>query len=643
MKARIIEELGQGELMLPNLVAGALKANDRAKLRMSLLQAAVHHAHEPHAAIPDFAADCGDAGIDAVTARTLVAGARIDGEGAIEAPGLSRLSEGLLSDVETMVVAVRAGDEQAGEGAALRFAALKSNVALESERVTESDIAKVTSVATDGSDSLHRLVMDLHKALNRLTAQCAEETISGARCYGLGPEDKSLVAAFMRGLERTRGLKFDHPGLDTTAVRGENRLLIQNDIGTTDAHVLVVSVTGASVTITHSDVHEPRAKFFVGLFEPFPVQWNRLRQERAEGLAKGETFYLVTGRYEAESREALEAFLEAIGAALVFLIDWNKARKALRKLVSNGDAIQILNWAARHEIGHRAFLEFGGTELIATAVRQAAPARIGFGEELGDVLGREATVKFIKSALRLSTEALRQGRSARSVRETLEVDLVRRIERNESALLATVVRQLGLARDIATAIASDIAEGCHGRTGAARHADRAKRIEEKADAIALEARRSIARTQANPTIAALVNAAEDAIDELEQASFLVSLLPRELDDSLLRPIGELCDGAIAGSEAAVRGLEAAASLSEGNGGEAADSEDALSATARLVDIEHAADGAERTVTRLVLGGDAAGQRSMAVLELARALERASDRMALVGHVLHNQVMVGLSH
>ena len=25
-------------------------------------------------------------------------------------------------------------------------------------------------------------------------------------------------------------------------------------------------------------------------------------------------------------------FLEAIGAALVFLIDWNKARKALRKL-----------------------------------------------------------------------------------------------------------------------------------------------------------------------------------------------------------------------------------------------------------------------------------------------------------------------
>ena len=642
MKSRIIEELGQSELMLPNWVARALGANERAKLRMSVLQAAMQHARDPQAPIPDFAAECGSTGLDAVTTRALVAGARTSGEASIEAPGLAKLSEALLADVETMIEAVGAGDRQAGEAAVRRFDALKASLGLGHEQLAYSDIAKVTSVLRDGADSLHRLVMDLHKALNALTAQCAEESIAGARCYGLGSEDRPFIAAFMRGLDRTRGLKFDHPGLDTTAVRGEHRLLIQNDIGTTDAHVLVVSVDGSAVTVTHSDVHEPRAKFFLGLFDAFPVKWSRLRQERAEGLAKGEAFYLISGRYEAE-RESLQAFLEAIGAALVFLIDWNKARKALRKLVSNGDAVVLLNWAARHEIGHRGFLQLGGIELVASAVRQAAPARIGFGEELGDVLGREATLEFLKAALRLSTEALRQGRSARSVRETLEVDLVRRIERNESALLTTVVRQLGLARDIATAMAGDIADGRYGRVDAASHAARAKRIEGKADAIALEARRSIERTQANPTMTELVNAAEDAIDELEQASFLVSLLPRELAENLLQPLSELCNGAISGAEAAVRGLEAAASLSEGNGGEAADSEDALSSTARLVDIEHAADRAERAVTRLVLSGDAAGERSMVVLELARSLERASDRMALVGHVLHNQMMSGLSH
>ena len=103
---------------------------------------------------------------------------------------------------------------------------------------------KITSVPRDGADSLHRLVMDLHKALNALTAKCAEESIAGARCYGLGSEDRPFIAAFMRGLDRTRELKFDHPGLDTTAVRGDHRLLIQNDIGTTDAHVLVVERRG---------------------------------------------------------------------------------------------------------------------------------------------------------------------------------------------------------------------------------------------------------------------------------------------------------------------------------------------------------------------------------------------------------------
>lgn len=73
MKSRIIEELGQAELMLPNRVARALGANERAKLRMSVLQAAMQHARDPEAQIPDFVAECGSTGLDAVTTRALVA------------------------------------------------------------------------------------------------------------------------------------------------------------------------------------------------------------------------------------------------------------------------------------------------------------------------------------------------------------------------------------------------------------------------------------------------------------------------------------------------------------------------------------------------------------------------------------------
>jgi uncharacterized protein Yka (UPF0111/DUF47 family) len=137
-----------------------------------------------------------------------------------------------------------------------------------------------------------------------------------------------------------------------------------------------------------------------------------------------------------------------------------------------------------------------------------------------------------------------------------------------------------------------------------------------------------------------VDAAEDTIDQLEQAAFLSSLLPVELEPSLLQPLGDLCNTAVAASEAAARGLEAAAGFAEGK---SADSEDALAATDRLTDLEHAADRAERAVTSLTFqaGGDL--KTALSALELARALERASDRMASIGHLLRTHVISARSH
>jgi hypothetical protein len=95
-------------------------------------------------------------------------------------------------------------------------------------------------------DSLHRLVMDLHKLLNALQAELAEERLDGAAIRRVDDSDRPLIAAFMAGLNRTAPLKFNHPGLDTTVTRVGNRLIIQNDLGTTDAHVLVIHVEGSA-------------------------------------------------------------------------------------------------------------------------------------------------------------------------------------------------------------------------------------------------------------------------------------------------------------------------------------------------------------------------------------------------------------
>ena len=45
-----------------------------------------------------------------------------------------------------------------------------------------------------GADSLHRLVMDLHKRLNAMQAALAEETLDGAAVYNLAEADRPLVS-----------------------------------------------------------------------------------------------------------------------------------------------------------------------------------------------------------------------------------------------------------------------------------------------------------------------------------------------------------------------------------------------------------------------------------------------------------------
>jgi uncharacterized protein Yka (UPF0111/DUF47 family) len=226
------------------------------------------------------------------------------------------------------------------------------------------------------------------------------------------------------------------------------------------------------------------------------------------------------------------------------------------------------------------------------------------------------------------------------VRDQIEADLVRHLERVDSALLAIVLRQVGLAHDVAAAIAHHIAALQAGRPIDGKQLSaRAGLIEAKADRIALEARKEASRLNAGPIIEELVDCVEEAVDELEQAAFITSLAPRGIDAALLSALASLCAIATAATEAAASGLAAAVEVPEGR---RADSEDALEAVIRLIDAEHAADALERDVTTSVFAGGLDVATSLAVLELARAIERATDRLARFGHLLRRHIMTDLS-
>ena len=640
MKSQIIERLGQTEVLLPALIAEGLSANDKVKARLSVLQAAARHARDPQGSAFDLEAECRAAGLDANAMETLVNDARLAGE-RLTAPGFDALAQAIWSDVETMAQAVKAGDAASGEAAFERLAAIRNGIAAGAPDTMElAQVARLTAIADGPDDGLHRLIMDLHKSLNRLSADHAEEVVAGAHAYGLLPADRTAVGAFMRGVESTRRLKFDHPGLATTATRSGARLTIQNDIGETDAHVVVIAVEADAVVITYTDVHLARARFFTNLFRDFPVQWSGLARKTAAGLGDDGVFYLVTGRAPAKDAKARDGILQAVGAALVFLIDWNKARKVLRNWVSKGDAVIILDWAARQRFGHRGFLELGGGELVASAVQHATPARIGFGDRLDRVLGRSAAVDFLKTVLRCSAEALLEGGSVRLARDRIEADLMRHLQRVDGLLLNIVVRQAGLAREIATGIAQFIAEQQaqrpFDRDALAAHA---RRIEEKADRIAVEARAEIARFGAAPVMEQMVNHVEEAIDELEQAAFIASLVASQLTPDVLAPLADLCTAAVTGAEATAIGAAAASDVPDG---QRADSEDALAAVGRLIEAEHKGDGGERALTAIVLRGEYELKAALSALELARALERATDRLAGFGHQLRRYVLAELA-
>ena len=214
---------------------------------------------QPPASLKRERIGCGidEPSLDAFTAAAVRQGP------AYHMPGADKLLARIAQDLSTMAAPVL----QAGiAGFDTRLhAALAAMPQAAGDTLDAAVLAAMGSATPPaGVDSLHRLVMDLHKQLNALQAGLAEETIDGAAAYGLAEADRPRVAAFMAGLNRTARLKFDHPGLGTTATRCGDKLVLQNDIGTTDAHVVVIHVEGLTIRVTYTDVHERTAALLPG-------------------------------------------------------------------------------------------------------------------------------------------------------------------------------------------------------------------------------------------------------------------------------------------------------------------------------------------------------------------------------------------
>ncbi len=639
-KAQIIGELGQATLLLPELIGRALTANDRVKLCFTLLQAAQSHADHPEQPTPALLAGQVMAGLGDADVERSVAGSCRQPDGSLHIPEAARLRSMIFEDVATMVAPLALAESDGAKGMAERERALNALLPTFAEDCVPAGVVDaITSVDRSRRDSLHLLVMDLHKSLNALQGQLATEDIDGAQVWRIAEEDRPLVRAFMAGVNQTGPLKFDHPGLGTTATRTGEHLVIQNDIGTTDAHVLVLQIADLTATLTYTDVHAARLEFFQSLFKPFAVRWEDTTSHHSEHIVEEANYYLCVGRFEAANREALGQYLTFLGSRIVFLIDWNRARKCLREFVRKEDVVPLLKWAADQNLGHRGFLALGGERLLYDAIEFAQQTPLRYGERLYEAIGPDAAVGWLRFVLRATAEGLLQGRSERLIRDEIKAELAGCFHSALENVLAIAADHAALVFELATAVRYGLTvyseSGCSEHL--ARTAQRAGKWEQEADALVSRIRALVQQSHKPEVYLELLREADDAADALEEAAFLMTLLPKiEPAAPLPEPIRSLATLLVADAQETVKLIEAASHVHREGARE--DLQDFLEAVDRIVAIEHETDVTQRTMTSTLILEAADFRALQLLLLLAGAFEEAADALSRSALILRDHLL-----
>jgi uncharacterized protein Yka (UPF0111/DUF47 family) len=635
-KSQAVESLGQHRLMLPVWVRAGLAANDRLKVILTVLQAAAAHAAHPRRDLPDLTKEIATTGLNTAWLHdVVVATTQIDEDLLI--PDLVRLVKDLTDDLRTMARPVLETTSATTEPQTRVEHWLSWLAALPADRLNDEQLEGLTRGRRGGPDSLHLLVMDLHKQINHLAGELASEVIDGANVWELLPEDRPRVVAFMRGLQRTAPLKFDHPGLETAATRDGDKLLLQNDIGTNDAHVLVLQVTAQAISLTYSDLHRVRLEFFQSLLTPFGARWSALESRTSADLNEGTAYSVATAQFDCPDEAALQAALEGIGSRIVFLIDWNHARKRLQAFVEKAEAIAILTEAARLNVGHRAWVQVGGERLIFAAMQAAGDGAFRIGDRLDDVIGVADARAFLVEVMQLACDALRNGLPAALVTDETRMLLAQYVHRRTSEF-DLLAEHAAYCQSLAQAVSDGLAHGVESSDKAAQAlATHAKAWERKADHLVMQAREKAERQPRWLTVARLVEQSDDVADALEEAAFLISLIAdhhqKGWNADVRKVLARLAATVLQATQDHIKALAIARTLNAESA--AVDNDEFLAATWRVLQAERQCDSLLRDARRVILGAIKDAPSLMLANDLAATLEDASDRLLAASYALRD--------
>jgi len=645
VKDRILHVLGENSIIFPDIVNDALSANDKLKYLFTLLQMAKSKANNPPVDVSNMRSEREICGIEEAVLDQVVEGSRVVGDDSYFIPEANNIYKMILSETHVMLSPLEfIKDSCKYDNYAERLNNILAILDVHFEKAQDKNIIsdgfvdKITSGDSKKIDSLHLFVMDLHKELNAILSSLSLESIDGAKVFAVNTDDAAFIKSFMSGINKTAKLKFDHPGLGTTVTRAGEKLIIQNDIGTTDSHVLVIHVVGLAVSIIYTDVHINRLRFFQRLLDKYDIAWDETFS-KVDRKLEDSIFHMITGKFAAENLSTLNEFLEYLGSKLVFMIDWNRARKRIQRFLSKTKSIDLLKWSSDNNIGHMAFLMLGGEKIIHEVLGFSTTNVERMTGKLDGMLGEEKAYKFLQFILKITLEGLLKGRSRAIIIDEIRAEFVTYMEHTEDILLGIVSELSSYILDISSSIRDNLlsVNTPYFISNVHRNAEMAKVLEKKADDLVNKVRHIVERDSTNIFYEKLIVRMDDIVDFLEDAAFHLAL---QMDNYIFIDaypyMQKLAQSIVKASLECIKLIEIMKDIREEC--TRGDISDFLVSIDNIREIEQQTDVEEREIKKILVSKCKSIQGCYPLLEASEKLERAGDAFMYMAEMLRTHMM-----
>ncbi len=258
------------------------------------------------------------------------------------------------------------------------------------------------------------------------------------------------------------------------------------------------------------------------MLEEVGYQWTVFDPMTSDGLNAGNPYQIGKATLKGKGQSLLDG-LEDVAARIVFVIDWNRARKRLQNFVRKPQAYALLRRAAKEEWGHMAWLLAGGERLVFNAMQAVDSEAFRVGDRLDEVLGEVSATEFLLELMRISSIKLREQQPVALVADEARL-LLARVLRKRTFEFDLLAEHAAYCHAIALALCDALENGTAVDAAQSESAVlRAKTWERQADLMLMDARQRAERQSRWIPMVELLEKSDDVADALEEAFFIHSM------------------------------------------------------------------------------------------------------------------------